>query len=106
MTQSAPAQAGQSNSEVTGVRSLVKYLTDVAAAHAGHGHGEGFLGSLTGMEVGEPDLQLVRDAQEASQNAAAAWARASASVAANNLPVAEQYSLNPQAANKHANTNE
>ena len=94
------------NNEVTGVVSLVSYLESVAARHAQIGAGEAFLGSLRRMEVGADDRQLVADAQEASQNAAALWKSAAEQVAAHNLPLREQYSLNPSAGNKDANTNE
>ncbi len=104
--QSQAAGNGLSNAEVTGVRSLIAHLNEVADAHAGHGSGEGFLGSLEQMDVGQGDQQMVRDAQEASANAARAWQDAAESVTANNLAVSEQYSLNPDAANKQANTNE
>lgn len=99
-------QPAQAASEVTGVRTLVARLNSIAGTHAAISGNESFLGSLATMEVGEEDQQLVRDAQEASRNAEQAWMRAAQDVAAHNLPLAEQYSLNPQAGNKHANTNE
>lgn len=103
---SASTASAQQSNEVTGVQSLITYLTGVAAAHAGHGQGEGFVGSLKDMEVGADDQQLVLNAQEASRNAARLWADAAASVRANNDPVNGAYSVSPNAGNKHANTNE
>ncbi len=103
----ATTQNGQAQQqEITGIPSLVAYLNQVAGTHTHIGHGEAFLGSLTRMEVGADDRQLVADAQEASRLAAQAWQDAAAQIAAHNLPLREQYSLNPQAANKHANTSE
>lgn len=102
----APGQAtGQSN-EVTGVASLVGYLGSVAERHAQISAGEAFLGSLARMDVGADDRGLVAEAQEASKVAAEAWKQAADTVARNNLPLREQYSLNPSAGNKDANTNE
>ncbi len=93
-------------SEARGVRTLCNRLDEIGHAHAQVGSGEGFLGSLNDMEVGEGDKQKVADAQEASRNAAAAWANAAATVRRNNMPVQEAYATSPDAANKHANTNE
>lgn len=92
--------------EVTGVASLVAYLTETAGKHAQIAGGEAFLGSLARMDVGDDDRQLVADAQEASKLAAEAWKLAADRVVAHNLPLGEQYSLNPSAGNKDANTNE
>lgn len=92
--------------EVTGIRSVIAHLDSVAAAHAAHAGDEGFLGSLSRMEVGGDDQAKVRAAQEASSSAGALWADAAASVRANNMPVNEAYSVSPGAGNKQANTNE
>lgn len=104
-TQQTPA-ADRPVSEVTGIRSGVTRMNQIADAHSRIGQSEGFLGSLTRMEVGETHQQKVRDAQAASQLAGAAWAYAAKTIAEHNLPLQEAYSLNPDAANKHANTNE
>ncbi|WP_433730947.1 hypothetical protein ACQP2Y_21415 [Actinoplanes sp. CA-051413] len=104
-TTTAPAPTGPAN-EVTGIPTLVNYLDGVAERHAQIGNGEAFLGSLKRMEVGADDRQLVADAQEASQLAAALWAAAAQAVKQHNMPLREQYSLNPSAGNKAANTNE
>ncbi|MFF0378726.1 hypothetical protein [Actinoplanes missouriensis] len=93
-------------SEITGIRSAVTRMEQIAAQHQTLGSGEGFIGSLSRMEVGDDHQQKVRDAQEASGAAGAAWAEAAAQIAAHNLPLHEAYLNNPNAANKHANTNE
>ncbi len=98
--------AAPTSSEITGIPSLVAYLETVAGKHDAIGSGEGFIGSLNRMEVGADDIQLVADAQETSKVAAQAWKVAARQVAVHNLPLREQYSLNPQAGNKAANTNE
>lgn len=102
-----PSTAQQSpSSEVTGIRSAVAMLEQIAAAHGRIAGSEGFLGSLRLMEVGEEDQQRFLDAQQASRNAEQAWALAAKTVAEHNLPVGEAYSVSPGAANKQANTNE
>lgn len=93
-------------SEVTGIRSAVARLEEIAKTHEQIGTGEGFLGSLNRMEVGDEDKQLYRDAQEASRNAGRLWAHAASEVRAHNLPVSQAYSVSPGAGNKQANTNE
>lgn len=92
--------------EITGIRSAISRVQQIAAAHAKAGADEGFLGSLNRMQVGDADQQAVRDALEASQTAAMAWAAAAESLTDHNLPLQEAYATSPQAANKHANTNE
>jgi cytochrome c biogenesis protein ResB len=93
-------------SEITGIRSGVTRMNQIAAAHDSISNDEGFLGSLNRMEVGADHQQMVRDAQAASKLAAAAWAYAAKTIADHNLPLQEAYTNNPSAANKHANTNE
>lgn len=100
---SAPAPAP---SEVTGIRSGVTLMLQIADAHQRISSDEGFLGSLTEMEVGDSDKAKVAAAQEASKAAGAAWALAAKTIADHNLPVQEAYINSPNAANKHANTNE
>lgn len=99
-TQPAPA------SEALSIKAVATRLREIAAANASAGQNEGFLGSLQRMEVGERDQQRVRDAQEKSKLAGAAWASAATTIAQHNDPLGEAYSVSPDAGNKHANTNE
>jgi hypothetical protein len=99
-------RAGQPISEVTSIRAAISVLEQIANAHAAHSGDEGFLGSLVRMEVGADDQAKVRAAQEASRNAGALWAQATATIRAHNDPVGQAYSTSPGAGNKAANTNE
>ncbi|GAB7053149.1 hypothetical protein [Catenuloplanes indicus] len=99
--------ASQPTSEITGLVSAVNYATQVAQAHATHGGGEQYIGSLRSFEVGEDVIAKVALAQEASQNAAAAWTGAADAIASTNAAVAEAYrSSGGQAGNKQFATGE
>lgn len=106
VTTPIPAQGAHTASELTGIRSSVAVMEQIAAVHGRISTDEGFLGSLARMEVGSGDRGRVADAQQASKVAGAAWAHAAKTIAEHNLPLQEAYRNNPDAANKHANTNE
>ena len=92
--------------EVTGLASAVHYTKGVAAAHESHGSGEAFVGSLRSFEVGDPDIALVQEAQEASRNAAAKWQAAADALHNHNASVREAYQAAPEAGNKQFATSE
>lgn len=92
--------------EVTGIASAVAYAKGVAAAHAAHGDGEGYVGSLANFEVGSSDIDKVRAAQEASRNAAALWQAAADALHTHNMGVREAYASSPEAGNKQFATSE
>jgi len=98
--------ATQSNDEITSVRGLIAYLEGVANQNRQVAGNEGFAGSLNTMEVGQSDVDLVQQAMAQSQAAGDWWQMTADGVRQNNMPVAEAYSASPNAANKHANTNE
>lgn len=97
-------QAG--TSEVTGLASAVQYTKGVAAAHASHGAGEAFVSSLRAFKVGEGDVALVQQAQEASRNAAAMWQAAADALINHNSGVREAYQAAPEAGDRQFVTSE
>lgn len=92
--------------EVTGMASAVAYAKGVSAAHAAHGDGESYVGSLANFEVGASDIDKVRAAQEASRNAAALWQTAADALQSHNMGVREAYASSPDAGNKQFATSE
>jgi hypothetical protein len=105
-TQNPPAAQAEQAGEALSIRAVAARLDEIARANAAQGSSEGFLASLENMKVGEGDQQKVAEAQQASKLTGAAWASAARTVAQHNEPLSEAYSVSPDAANKHANTNE
>lgn len=87
--------------EITGLQSAIAYADAVADAHASHssGGGEAYIGSLQAAEVSGRAIQMVAEAQEASQIAADSWRAAAVELAKQNI-VKEAYDSVPDAGSK------
>lgn len=100
-TMIAPAPT-RASGEVTGIRSAVHYLTEMAKAHAQHADNEALVASLDRMKVGAGDIAKVQAAMDASAQAAELYATAGDMLARNNAAVAEAYGSHGDAADKQA----